>query len=119
MEAGGLRHRITIQAKPDDAGTDAFGAQLDDWADRYVAVPARIRPLTGRELIAAAQVVDGATTEIQIRYLPGITGKLRVKHPATCCGNAADEIYDVLFAQDVEQRHRELLLLCNTGLNQG
>lgn len=119
MEAGALRHRVTIQAKPVDAGTDDYGAPLDDWAAVYDGVPASILPLGGRELIAAQQVAAGVSTQIAIRYLPGITAKQRVLHPTTCCGIAADETYDVIFPQDVEQRHRELHLLCSSGLTEG
>lgn len=113
MRSGQLRHRVSFESLPVDSGTDDYGAPLNNWTPLYSAVPARIEQLSGRELIAARQVVDGAAVEIETRYLPSITGKVRAVN------DEDGTVYDILDVNDVGFAHRKLLLLCSSGLTPG
>ena len=119
MKAGPLRHRITIQTLPDPdlIETDDAGQPIEDWTTFIADVPASIRPLSGRELLAAAAINSEVTTRICTRYIAGLEdSRKRIVHPTTCCGIAADVYYDVLFPNDVDMAHREFEFLCSSGL---
>ena len=75
MEAGKLRHRLTIQQ---DAGTtqDASGQTTSDW-DEYRTVWAEIQPVSGLERWRAQQMQAETTHLISIRHLAGVTTKMR------------------------------------------
>ena len=44
------------------------------------SIPASIEPLSAREFIQAAAVQSAVTARIVIRYLPGVTAAMRVRH---------------------------------------
>lgn len=74
ISAGDLDQRVT-PLKPttaeDAAGqvAETFAAQPEVWA--------RVRPLRGRDLLAAAAAQSTAEMEITIRYQPGVNGHWR------------------------------------------
>lgn len=80
LPAGRLRHRVTIEEPITELDSD--GAQVDAWVPfgDGRALPAEISPLSARELIAAQAVHSKATTRIRLRYRPGITASMRVRH---------------------------------------
>ena len=61
MQAGKLRHRITIQTRADTQ--DGFGQPVATWVNFVTNEPAEKRDLSGRELIAAQAVHSETTTE--------------------------------------------------------
>lgn len=75
MEAGKLRHRITIQQ---DSGTtvDASGHPTASWTD-VRTVWASVQPLGGLERWRANQMQAETTHLITIRYQDNITTKMR------------------------------------------
>lgn len=75
MEAGKLRHRITIQQ---DNGTtaDASGHATANW-QTYATVWASVQPVQGLERWRANQMQAETTHLITIRYLPDVTTKMR------------------------------------------
>lgn len=78
IEAGKLRHRITIQAKgmTQDPVT---GEMVEGWSD-MVSVWASVEPLSAREFIAAQANQSEITARIVIRYRPGILPTMRILH---------------------------------------
>ena len=76
MRAGQLRHRIDIQAP--DGGLNSFREPTGAWSTQWRNVPACVEELSGRELVAAQQIVALATHKVTIRYLAGVTAKHRV-----------------------------------------
>lgn len=52
MQAGKLRHRVTIQVAT--MTQDAFGGMVPGWATFLASVPCSIEPLTGREYLSAS-----------------------------------------------------------------
>lgn len=80
LPAGRLRHRVTIEEQLVELDSD--GAQVEAWVPfgDGRALPAEITPLSARELIAAQAVSSKSTTRIRIRYRPGITAAMRIRH---------------------------------------
>lgn len=75
MRAGELRHRITIQRATETQ--DAFGAVVQTWST-FATLWAGVEALSGREFFAAQQVNAQVSHRIRIRYLSGVTPKMRV-----------------------------------------
>jgi SPP1 family predicted phage head-tail adaptor len=75
VEAGKLRHRLTIQQ---DSGTslDASGHVTEDWTD-VLTVWASVQPVAGLERWRANQMQAETTHLITIRYLEAVTTKMR------------------------------------------
>ena len=108
MQAGTLRHRVTIE-KPIES-RDATGAMRQLWQP-VADVWASIEPVTGREFFSAAQVQSTISTKVRIRFRVGITEKMRVKHIA----NRTPEIvnyYDIAAVIPVFEKRREMVLMC-------
>ncbi|SCY25308.1 phage head closure protein [Alkaliphilus peptidifermentans] len=101
MKIGKLRHRITIQEY--QATRDSFGAEVKEWVD-IKTVWASIEPLSGREYFSAKQINAEVTTKIRTRYLKGIHPKMRVLFN--------DRIFEILSVINVEEKKRELELMC-------
>lgn len=116
MRAGSLRHLITIQRRQEYQ--DATGAVLWTWVP-FATVHAAIRPLVGREYWGAAQVQSEITTEIRIRYLPGIHPKMRIVHSAERGSPSLIDYYDVEAVQHIREEGRELVLMCRSSDAEG
>lgn len=108
MEAGKLRHQVTIQSKSET--TDAFGGPVDTWAD-VATVWANVEPLQGRELVNAQTVNAETTTRITMRYLTGVIPANRIIFEG--------KFYNLQAVIDPELKHRELIIMASEGLNEG
>ena len=101
MRAGQLRYRITIQQATE--AQDSFNQPIATWstfAQRY----AELLPQSGREFIAARQIVPELQHLVNLRWLAGVTPKMRVTLGA--------RTFDILAVLDLEGRNRELQLAC-------
>lgn len=105
MKIGRLRHRITIEQVAEAQDTD--GAVLESWTP-YTTVQASIEPVSGREYFAAQSTQADVTHRISLRYLSGITPKMRVNHTS--------RIFDILSVINVGERNRELQLMCRESI---
>lgn len=105
MQAGKLRHRLMIQSLPDTPTRGTSGEEkVDDSEWQNVAmIWGSVEPLAGREFFAAQQVNADVSHRIRLRYLPGITPKMRLKF--------GDRIFDIVNSLNIEERNRELELL--------
>lgn len=101
MNAGKLRHRVTIQ-DPQSA-RDTFGAEIVNYVD-VATVWAAVDPLQGREFFDAQADNAEVTTRIRIRYRSGIKPTMRVVW--------GDHEYDIRSVIEIESRRRELHLMC-------
>lgn len=108
LTAQQLRHQITIQSR--STSQDATGGQVDTWST-VATVWAAIEPLQGREFFAAQQVQAETSVRIRMRYLAGVLPSMRVVFDST--------IYDIKDVIDPEMKHRELHLMCSTGVTRG
>lgn len=106
MRAGQLRHTITIQQRDK---TVVRGAQSSTWNDVYAGVAASVQPLRGREVLISRQEHADLTHRVMLRYLDGITPKMRVVYGA--------RILEIQSAINAGERNAELELLCVEVLN--
>jgi len=115
MKAGALRHLVEIQgytATQDSSGDEP--KEFGEGSNAFAVVKASIRTLRGRELFAAQQIFATAEVEIRTRYIRGVTEGMRIKHED---GETA-EYFNILNVDDVDRRHRELVMLCETGISE-
>jgi SPP1 family predicted phage head-tail adaptor len=108
MRIGKLRHKITIQEY--SAARDSFGAETEGWNDK-ASVFASITPISGKEYFASQQLNAEVTTKITIRYLEGITPKMRVVF--------GDRIFEIVSVLNFEERNVELNLMCKESVPNG
>ncbi len=99
MRSGNLRHLITIQ-QPVETQSDS-GELVTTWSD-FATVYGAISHLRGTEqYIAPAQQVTGSGDyKIKIRYIAGITIKMRVKF--------GDRIFQITAINNWDERNREI-----------
>ena len=101
MEAGRLRHRVTIQSKT--VVQDAYGEETITWGT-FATVWANVEPLRGREFLEARQVMAEVSTRITMRYYAGVKPEMRAVFGSIT--------YDILAVIHVESREREMQLMC-------
>lgn len=109
MRAGKLRHLVTVQTELEDQSS-MTGAVTKAWAT-VASVYASVEPLIGRELQRAMAERAELTYTIRTRYLAGITTRHRLLYDG--------KTFNIRSVVDVEERHRELVLMCTEGLNDG
>ncbi len=102
MRAGKLRHPITIE-QPSDSRGATFGQAKLTWTV-FKRTRASIDPLSGKEEIGTDQVQAGVTHAIEMRYLPGVTPRMRILF--------GSRVFSIVSVLDKMERNRELKLLC-------
>ena len=108
MAAGELRHKIVIERQVE--ASDSFGgAGVPTTWETFATVYAAIEPGSAREFIAAQQLSADQTTTIRIRYLAGLTPKMRVRYDDPQRGARYFDIQGVI---DVDERRRHMHLIC-------
>lgn len=104
-----LRHRVTIEQVTETR--DADGGVVTAWAALHSKVPAEIVPLSGREFVAAQASQAGIAARMTIRYVTGITPKMRVVH--------GYDIYNIEAVLPDPTLRRHLTLMVSTGVSNG
>lgn len=105
MQAGKLRHRVTIEQRTQTF--DANGSPTDTWT-AFATVWASVEPLSGRELLNAEQIQPVVSHRVRLRYLSGVQPEMRVLHDSR-----ALNIESVI---NKEERNIELELLCSEAV---
>jgi SPP1 family predicted phage head-tail adaptor len=100
MDAGKLRHRVTIESP--STARDEFNEPVPGWNTVADAWASR-EDLTGRELFQAQAVAAEVTTRFRLRYADGIKAEMRL-----LCGG---EAFDIKSVADPDGRRRELIIL--------
>lgn len=80
MNAGDLRHRVTIQSQSNVQADN--GEMLNTWSD-VALVWASIKHVSGLSAIKSGMDVSSVKASIRIRYRAGINAGMRVLHGAT------------------------------------
>ena len=101
MRAGKLRQRVTIQDK--SVSQNTYGEEVITYVD-WATVWAAVEPLRGREFLEGRQITAEVSTRIRIRYRSGISPEMRVKF--------GSKVYDVHSIIHIEEREREIHLMC-------
>lgn len=109
MRAGTLRHRVTFQTRV--TTQDEYGAPADTWTDAFANIAASIEPLSGRELLAAQAVQNESQLRVKIRFVSGIVPGMRIMFNS--------RIFNIIHISNIDERNRELHLLCSEGLTNG
>ena len=105
MFAGQLRHLITIETYSEVE--DSTGQPIRTYTPFAFNVWARVSPLRGNEFDRADEKFAVATTEIEMRYMPGIVENMRVLHE--------NIYYDILNVKNIDLRNIGLVLTCRSG----
>lgn len=110
MEAGRLRHRVTIDEKvetPDGQG--GIETTYLAWEEN---IPAAIEPGSGKEFMNSNQILAQVSTRITVRWRPGVVPTMRVRHESA--------IYNIVAVlPDKETGRTWLTLGCVSGTNDG
>ena len=101
MRAGALDQRVTLEQRVE--GQDEAGQPFEDWLPVFDAWAA-VYPLRGREIVAADAVASITDVRVIIRYRPGITPAMRVRHGA--------ETYSIASVANIASANREIELMC-------
>jgi len=104
-----LRHRVTIERKT--AGADAWGQPVETWEAFASNVPAEVKPLSVRELIAAQAEQAGVTTKITMRHFSGVVPSMRISHEGVIYAIKGPPL------QDPTMR-RLMTILCEAGIRE-
>ena len=106
MNAGDLRHRVTLQSLTEtrDGANRVTG---ETWAAEASGIPAHIRPMTVNERMLAGQTASRSTHIIRIRYRSGVTAAMRLVDE-----ESGTRVFEILGIRDLEERHREMLIDC-------
>lgn len=107
MKSGALRHRLTIQKVTEER--DSLGQAIETWS-QFAVVYGSIEPMSGRERFLAAQTHAEATYRSRIRWIAGLTPKMRISF--------GEKIYHITYIAD-DGRRRELVLDLVEGLVDG
>ena len=101
MQAGWLRHRITVQKRT--ATRSASGAVVESWST-HVTAWASVEPLRGQEYLAAKAQDAAVDIRIRMRYQAGITQTMRVLY--------GSRVFEIVSVIHILEKKRELQLMC-------
>lgn len=101
MQAGALRHKITIQKPCDETGHVTAFSQ--NWED-VCKVRACIETIAGREVWQAEQAQSLLTHRITIRNRHDLRPNMRVLHGC--------RVYEIMYITEVDEAKRWLRLMC-------
>ena len=111
LKPGRMNKRIIIQQEVvGNPPQDAYGVPNTTWGT-FATVWAAVEPLQGREFWAQQQVQSEITTRVRIRYLAGVTSKMRILY--------GSRILNIKSPIDPKERHAEMQLMCSEGVNDG
>lgn len=97
-----LNTRVQLQSEV--TVTNDFGEVVGvDWVT-YAEAFALVEPMVGREYLAASAEVGETKLKVTIRYRPDVSRHHRVV--------VRGEPFDIVDAQNIKFRNRELLLYC-------
>lgn len=111
ISSGALMHRVTIQKQTETS--DGHKGFTETWPTLHARVPARVRPLVGRDLERAHQIDPRISHEVSLRYWKNyrtdlVGGRVRlVYHDIT------DRTFEIVAPPiDADEKHVELTLAC-------
>lgn len=111
LTAGALPHRVSIQLLSEQSdGKDGY---VDDLTTVHRRIPARVRPLLGRDLERAHQVDPRITHEVTLRYWRNYANDLMGGRSTIVYHDSTDRVFDIIGPPiDVEEQHIELRQTC-------
>jgi head-tail adaptor len=107
--AGEYRHSVHVDRQKKEA--DGAGGTRSAWRRQWSAIPARVLPLKGGELVRDGRTKGEAFFEITIRANPTT---LQIVPSDRLLNARTGVVYDVQHIADLKGDGRELLLTCRT-----
>jgi len=104
---GKLRRRIVIEEETSQI-QDSEGSPSGTFT-AFATVWARIEYGTGREFFQADQITEDQKASITIRYRPGVTQLMRVKHTPK---DDVDQFFRIEGIKNLKEHNRFLVLQC-------
>ena len=101
MNPGDLRQILIIQQKVPTQKTS--GEEKPVWTE-VATVWGAAQPLRGQEYLEANRLQADLDIRFRIRYRPGITPAMRVKH--------GDRYFNIISVIHVNEQRREIQLMC-------
>lgn len=108
MRAGPLNKRVTFQRRV--TGRDEFGQPVEGWED-IATVWASVEPISGRELLAAQQVMGETTHRLRCRYRSGLTAANRALYKG--------RVFDLQPAINPREQNASLEIMAKEGVSNG
>lgn len=108
MRAGTLNRRVRIERRIEV--DDDTGDPVPSWV-LFADVWGALEPQRGRELVTESELVTEYIGRIRIRYLPGVTAKMRAV--------VSSVHYNIEAIIDLLDRHEEMHLLVSYGIADG
>lgn len=109
MQAGRLRHLITIQNFT--TTRDSSGQPLEEWVDG-ANTRAEVKGISGRELVAAGAETSVATIRVWTRFRSDITAASRLR---VMTGPFKGAILNIIGPPIPDSRVVQLEILCKQG----
>ena len=113
MRASDLRHQVTLQRR--DVDRDSAGGQVSRWTD-VCTTRAGITALSGRELLAAQSAHAEVTHSVTLRYRPEFANPTQAAALRLLFNG---RVFGIAFVDNLDERRREINLVCSEGLNDG
>ena len=101
MRAGELNKLIDIQQV--SHVSDNMGGTTDTWSAYASSIWAAIWPISAKEQVMSAREEMEITHRVKIRYLSGLTAKMRIKY--------GTRYFDITSIINTEERGKEMILL--------
>lgn len=113
--AGQLRWQVQLQQLPSSPASNDFNEPSYTGWTTYATVWANIKPLSGRELFWAREIVADVSHVVEIRYWPRVVPKHRVLYVDQFTAGTS-RILNILAVTDDEEKHRWMDLLCRESV---
>jgi SPP1 family predicted phage head-tail adaptor len=111
MQAGEYRHRVSLQNTAEVS--DGHDGLTESLTTVMARVPARVRPLAGRDLERAQQIDKRISHEVTLRYWRTYRTELDGGRARLIYHDTIDRTLHVVGAPiDVDERHEDLTVLC-------
>lgn len=101
MQAGKLRHRISIRKRTVTRGT--YGEEVVTWSE-HAQCWAEIDPPKSREFFGSGQTQADVIVRMRIRYVEGVKHEMQVLY--------GTRKYDIVSISNPDERNKELIMQC-------
>lgn len=108
---GGTWRIAALQSK--SIGQDEHGGDVPIWSDTAATIWVKVKPLRGRELIAAHAAYGESVVKFGFSNIAGltITSGMRIVYNG--------KYYDIIEVLDINEKHLEIEVLARTGASKG
>ena len=106
MRVGPLNRLITIEQRAQTR--DALGGVVDGWIE-FTKAWAAINPVSGSSRYVSAERHSEATHQITVRWVSGVTPKMRVKY--------GTRVFEIISALNIAERNKQMIIIAKEVLD--